>query len=128
MRELLRWTTRLKEDDMKKKFRAAVDWLKENIVIIITFVLIILYLCRGAMVEDVVAIKALEEQGFQKVEINEKAWFLIELRGGGHDCVRFKAAAINSLNRPVEVLVFAGWPFKGATIRSLKPEKNYYNE
>lgn len=74
---------------------------------------------RGLLVSEHKARTALETQGFTDVTITDRAWLFIPLRGGDKsDCVRFTAKATNSNKKTVQVYVFSGWPFKGATIRT----------
>lgn len=73
----------------------------------------------GMMVKEDVAIRALETQGFSNVKIIEKDVFFVGCKGGdGNDVVRFTAIATNPAGEEVQVCVFAGWPFKAATIRT----------
>ena len=75
--------------------------------------------CRGIFVNEDVATRALETQGFSEIQIVDKDWLFVSLRGGGReDAVRFTAIATNPVGKQVKVFVFAGWPFKGATIRT----------
>ena len=73
----------------------------------------------GLLVPESKAVRALETQGFSEVKITDRSWFLIGVRGGDKsDCVRFTATAKNPAGKTVQVYVFSGWPFKGATIRT----------
>jgi len=76
-------------------------------------------LFRGTLADKHLAVHALEDQGFENIEITDKAWFFVGLRGcDGHDAARFTAQATNVRGKTVETYVCTGWPFKGATIRS----------
>jgi hypothetical protein len=87
---------------------------------VIVVIAVIFSLNRGYLVSTDVAAKALVASGYKNILVIEKSWLLINWRGGGHgDCVRFRAMAENEKGGQVEVYVFAGWPFKGATIRTL---------
>lgn len=87
--------------------------------IIVAFLLVLASLFGGLIIDEQVAINCAEIQGFTEIEVIEKAWFVIFLRGGGQtDSARFKMKAINSTGKKVEFYVFAGWPFKSATIRT----------
>lgn len=78
------------------------------------------YCARGFLVNDDIAVRALETAGYTDVQITEKAWFAIGFRGGeDSDAARFTAKAKNPSGKEVTVYVFSGWLFKGATIRSL---------
>lgn len=89
------------------------------IVIAIIGTVVFFGIARGILVNESVAIKALETQGFGDVEITKRAWFAVDYRGcSSSDVVKFEAIAINPIGKRVNVFVCAGWPFKGATIRS----------
>ena len=96
----------------------------ESIVIIALFLLIVgsimfFGLCRGILVDESVATKALEKQGYTEIEIINHDWFLIGFRGcDKNDAAKITAIAKNPIGQEVEVFVCCGWPFKGATIRS----------
>ncbi len=73
----------------------------------------------GYLVPESKAISALQTQGFSNVKIVQRNCTFIGMRGGGSgDKVRFIAEATNPIGKKVTVYVFAGWPFKGATVRS----------
>ncbi|MDO8559226.1 MAG: hypothetical protein Q7R84_02735 [bacterium] len=75
--------------------------------------------CSGNLVDEDIAVKALEIQGFSDITIIEKDNWFIGFKGGGReDVVKFTAVATNPAGKKVEVDVFAGWPWKGATIRT----------
>ncbi len=75
---------------------------------------------EGYLVKEATAVKALETQGFKDVKIINRNCSFIHLRGGGdRDKVRFTAEATNPAGQKVKVYIFSGWPFKGATVRSL---------
>jgi|SRR3989344_8153924 len=78
----------------------------------------------GLFIDQEVAIRALETQGFSDIRIVDRDWFAVSRKGGAFDdSVRFVAIATNPAGKRVEVYVFAGWPYKGATIRTpLTPE------
>ncbi|MBI2041896.1 MAG: hypothetical protein HYT20_02680 [Candidatus Nealsonbacteria bacterium] len=75
--------------------------------------------CAGNLVDEDIAVKALKTQGFSDIMITDKdSWFVSFKGGGREDAVIFTALATNPAGKKVEVFVFAGWPWKGATIRS----------
>lgn len=74
----------------------------------------------GLFVSEQAAVKALEDQGFNNVQVVDHAWFAIGFRGGGRgDAARFTAKAVNPAGKEVTIYVFVGWPFKGSTVRSM---------
>mgnify|MGYP001438379530 CR=1 FL=1 len=88
--------------------------------ILLLVVIVSLGLFRGALVSDESAIRALDDAGFSHVVVQEKAYFAIGIRGGSKgDAARFTCRATNPAGKEVTIYVFVGWPFKGATVRSL---------
>lgn len=88
--------------------------LSLTIIVILFFVFF-----RGFFVNSDIAARALEKQGYEDVQIMEKAWLLIGLRGcDGKDAAKFVAKVTNPAKKSAEVYVCVGWPFKGATIRT----------
>lgn len=88
------------------------------LVLIIALVAVAAF-SRGFIVDENVAVRALETQGFSNIEITGKNWVVPFLVGcDKNDAVRFTARAKNSLGKTVDVMVCAGWPFKGATVRT----------
>ncbi|NQV88601.1 MAG: hypothetical protein HQ402_03570 [Parcubacteria group bacterium] len=95
---------------------------KLSIFLIVLGFIFVLFLgfARGVFVNENSAVKALETASYSQVEIVDRAIFFIGLRGGEDtDAARFKAKAINPAGKEVEVYIFVGWPFKGATVRGL---------
>ncbi len=75
--------------------------------------------CRGCLVSEDVAIRALETNGFSDIKITDHSWFALGLRGGStDDAARFTAEATNPIGKRVTVNVFTGWILKNATVRS----------
>lgn len=73
----------------------------------------------GAFVKNEKAIRALEANGFFKIEIIDHSWFLVGYRGcDKSDVARFTAKATNPAGKEVQLYVCTGWIFKGATIRT----------
>ena len=103
---------------MEKKKKGYLD-LIETVVFLIAIVIVAITMCRGVLVDESKAVRALEAQGFSDIEITDKAWFIVGLRGcSEHDAVKFMATATNPVGKKVEVYVCSGWIFKGATIRT----------
>ena len=92
--------------------------LFESVISVLTVLLIVLLLFAGLLIDQPIAIKALENQGFTNVRITDKQWFLVVMRGCGSDAAKFTARAKNPIQQEVEIFVCVGWPFKGATVRS----------
>jgi len=98
----------------KKKGLALIE-----VLLLIWILIMIASLWRGYLVNDDFAVKALENHGFSNVEVVDRGVFLVGFRGGSaSDAVIFRTRAINSIGKEVKISVCAGWPFKGATIRS----------
>ncbi|MCK5096299.1 MAG: hypothetical protein KAR24_03020 [Candidatus Pacebacteria bacterium] len=92
------------------------------IELIATIVVVIIFLfsiCRGVLVEENVAIRAAETQGYSNAKVIDHAWFFVRLRGcDSHDAARFTIQATNPVGKDIECYVCTGWIFKGATIRT----------
>jgi len=90
-----------------------------EVFIVLAIIGIIAVMFRGAFVGPETAIRAAENMGFQNIQVVEKNWFLVGLRGcDERDAAKFVIRATNVLNKEVTFEVCTGWPFKGATIRS----------
>lgn len=75
-------------------------------------------LLGGTLIDEDVAVHALETQGFTGVKVIDKAWFAVGLRGcDKNDSVRFTASATNPAGKEVQLYVCGGI-FKGATVRT----------
>jgi hypothetical protein len=95
------------------------SFLTSLIVICLVTLVALLIFARGVLVSEDVAIKALETSGFENAVVTERDWFCIAWRGGStDDVVRFQCTATNPSGKEVTVFVYAGWPFKGATVRT----------
>ena len=87
--------------------------------LVIVLLLVIGSCSRGAFVNQDVAVKALDTQGYSNVKITDRAWFAVGMRGCDEkDAARFTATATNPIGKKVQVYVCTGWIFKGATIRT----------
>jgi len=88
--------------------------------ILLLVAILCLVLFRGALVADSSAIKALDDAGYSNVVVQDRAYFAIAIRGGSKgDAARFTCKATNPAGKEVVIYVFVGWPFKGATVRSM---------
>ena len=88
-------------------------------LVIIEIILFFLFLFRGVLVSQDVAVRALEAQGHSNIEIVDSAWFAVGLRGcDTGDAARFTARVINPAGKPAEIYVCSGAFFKGGTIRT----------
>lgn len=101
--------------------------MKEKIIGFIPFLIVVLMIIgfvflaffAGLLVDEGVAIRTLETHGFSNIQIVDRDWFFIPIRGGSEtDNVRFEAVATNPAGEFVTVYVYAGWPFKAGTIRT----------
>lgn len=73
----------------------------------------------GAWVDEADAINGVENMGFTNVKIISKHIFAPNWNGcGSDDDVAFKVRATNPTGKRVNLIVCAGWPFKGVTVRS----------
>ena len=91
-----------------------------SILSVLLFLVLIIGSCgRGALVNEDVAVRALDTQGYSDIKITDSAWFAVGLRGCDEkDAARFTATAKNPAGKQVKVYVCTGWIFKGATIRT----------
>ncbi len=93
--------------------------MKKFIYVVLVLLAAFFGIFSGTFVNENVAKKTLETQGFSDIKIVDKDIFFVGLKGGAQDdVVKFTAMAKNPIGRTVQVFVFSGWPFKGATIRS----------
>lgn len=98
-------------------------WMKSfltSVIVIVLVTCVVLFIFgRGILVSEDVATEALETNGFKNVVVTKRDWFCIGWRGGSTgDVVRFQCTATNPSEKEVTVFVYAGWPFKGATVRT----------
>lgn len=90
-----------------------------TVIVLVTTVLVLAGLVRGAFVNESEALRALETQGYSDASVTDHSWFTVGLRGcDQNDAARFTAIANNPLGKKVEVYVCSGRPFKGSTIRT----------
>lgn len=99
--------------------------MKTAIEVVLLAILVVLIMLSpamcGAQVDEDVAVKTLETYGFTDVKVISKDVYFIGCKGGdGNDNVKFTATATNPAGDRVEVEVFAGWPWKDATVRVRK--------
>ncbi len=72
----------------------------------------------GYLVDDADVLRTLEAHGFSDVRVTSRHEIAPEFFGcGKDDAAAFEAEATNASGRRVGVVVCAGWPFKGATVR-----------
>lgn len=89
------------------------------VVVAISIGALFVFVMPGVFIDEDVAIRTLETQGFSDVRITGKRIFFVGIGGCGKgDDARFSAVATNPIGKEVEVFVCAGWPFKGATVRT----------
>ncbi len=98
------------------------DWYNDRFVVVlyIVFILAVLFIAfgRGVFVNQNVAVRTLEAQGYSNIQIVNHAWFAVGFRGcDQNDAARFTAKVINPAGKPAEVYVCTGVIFKGGTVR-----------
>lgn len=108
-----------KEIKMKRqKVQEGRDYLMWFIVAFLFPVVLFFGACRGIFASEDKAIQTLHSQGYSDIEIVDKAWFLVGVRGCGEgDAARFTAKVTNPAGKRAEVYVCTGLAFKGGTIR-----------
>lgn len=74
----------------------------------------------GYLVDEEEVIQAAEKQGYTNIEIIDSHEIMPKWAGGcgDRDNVAFEATATNSLGKKVDLILCAGWPFKGVTVRT----------
>ncbi len=74
----------------------------------------------GFMADEDQAVRAVTNLGFTDVKVESRMVFFLDWRGcGKSDDAGFRVSATNPKGQRVSMLVCVGWPFKGATVRSL---------
>lgn len=91
----------------------------ELFTLIFFVVIIFLVMFRGSWVDEAIAYRASETQGYSDAKVIDHSWFAIGLRGcSSRDAARFTLRATNTNGKEVEYYVCTGWIFKSATIRT----------
>jgi hypothetical protein len=117
--KIIYWERIKKREVKRKKMEDLLKNLLCALIVILVVVFVIGGLCRGILVEESVAVRALEIQGYTDIEIVDHAWCFVGLRGcDRNDAAKITATATNPVGRQIEVYVCCGWPFKGSTIRT----------
>jgi hypothetical protein len=89
----------------------------EALLIALIFVTLFSIIFSGLFINKDVAVSTLLAQGYKNIEITDRSWFMVRLRGcGPYDYARFTAQATNPRGDPTELYVCAG--LKGGTIRA----------
>lgn len=91
----------------------------EFLMVVFVIVTLPLVFFRGTFVDSSIAIRALEKQGYENISIVKEDRFFAWVHGcDARDAARFAMKATNPAKKEVELSVCAGWPLKGATIRT----------
>lgn len=74
----------------------------------------------GSCVDDNSVKRAVEKQGYSEVKIKDKHIFMVGYHGcdSNSDAAAYEMKAVNAKGDRVALVVCAGWPFKGVTIRT----------
>jgi hypothetical protein len=74
----------------------------------------------GCLVEEEQAIQAMTNFGFTDVKVESRFIFFVQWQGcSKSDAVGFHVNGMNAQGKRIKMIVCVGWPFKGATVRSL---------
>jgi hypothetical protein len=74
----------------------------------------------GFLADEEQAVRAVTNLGFTEVSVQSRKVLFLEWRGcSKSDDAGFVVTGKNPQGRTVTLLVCVGWPFKGATVRSL---------
>jgi hypothetical protein len=91
-------------------------WNIFGLVVLLVVLLLLSGTC-GMMIDEKIIYEALETNGYSNIQIVDRQTYLVGCKGGDNDDARFECTAVNPKGENVTVYVFAGWLFKGATIR-----------
>lgn len=73
----------------------------------------------GACIDDDKVKVAVEKQGYTDVKLRDKSIVFYNWAGcSDSDDAAYKARAKNAQGKQVDLIVCAGWPFKGVTVRT----------
>ena len=97
--------------------RARLGVFKAFLFVTISVALFGLVLFRGYLVDEGVAVRAAEVQGYRNIRIVNERRFLA-LGCGRGDAARFDLKVVNHLDKEVQIYVCVGVLGKGATIRT----------
>ncbi len=79
---------------------------------------VIAEMSRGIIVDNDVAIRSMEAQGYSNIKVIDKSWFAVGFQGcDSSDAAQFTVQATNPAGKPTVVYVCTGAFFKGGTIR-----------
>lgn len=99
----------------KKSNRGA--WVKLGLIL--AFLLFVTCVC-GRFASENTANNLLQTSGFTNIRLVDRDPYFVGFKGCGKgDLAIFTYEATNPVGKNVNVSVCQGWPFKGATIRSL---------
>lgn len=87
---------------------------------VVSLAFFILFFFSGFFPREGEAIRCAETLGFTNIRITDRDNFWTVFRGGGPgDVVRFRVHATNPAGKEVDTFIFVGWPFMGATLRTV---------
>jgi hypothetical protein len=93
--------------------------MKRLMVVVVLMILVSVIGC-GFMSDEDQAIRAATNLGFTEVKVESRVVFFLRWRGCSEsDDAGFTVIGKNPRGQRVKLLVCVGWPFKGATIRSM---------
>jgi hypothetical protein len=90
------------------------------VVLAIALATIVGFTGCGFLADEDQAVRAATNLGFTEVKVESRAVFLLNWRGcSKSDDAGFTVTGKNPQGQRVKLLVCVGWPFKGATVRSM---------
>ena len=93
--------------------------LTELMIIVAIVGILVFPFIRGLMVDDGIASRAASARGFTEIVVKDRTNILPIFKGcSAQDAAAFNITAVNPAGDKVDLVVCAGWPFKGATVRS----------
>jgi hypothetical protein len=88
-----------------------------GVILFIVLILGLIFLPM-AYLDNGVALRAAETSGYTDARVLDSHYFFSSMYGCSKgDDAAFDVAAKNPQGKPVQIVVCAGWPFKGATVR-----------
>jgi predicted small lipoprotein YifL len=92
----------------------------KRFVLFFVIVLLVLSLSGcGTLINDNKVAKAVEKQGYTEVRLRNKSVIFHSWSGcSDSDSASWDGTAINPIGVKVDIVVCAGWPFKGVTVRT----------
>lgn len=94
--------------------------IRRMLALVLVLVAMVFATGCGCLVDEAQAVRAVTNLGFTDVKVESKSVAFVEWHGcSKSDDAAFKVSGKNPQGQRVTLTVCVGWPFKGATIRSM---------